>query len=97
MARVWLVRLLPPAVVKRRFGLRLFMAHLLLAVRNLPAVEAEVAEMEEELAQAVAVTDTQRQGLTVLRAGLAMQRDDSDAIATLGAGAFWPARAPSPM
>lgn len=81
-----LVRLLPPAVVKRRFGLRLFMAHLLLAVRNLPAVEAEVAGMEEELAQApvsTSSTDARRQGLTVLRAGLAMQRDDSDAIAAL--------------
>jgi LuxR family maltose regulon positive regulatory protein len=78
-----LVRLLPPAVARRRFGLRLFMAHLLLAVRNLPSVEAEVAEMEEALARSEVVTDAQRQGLTVLRAGLAMQRDDSDAIATL--------------
>ena len=91
------MRLLPPAAVKRRFGLRLLMAHLLLAVRNLPAVEAEIAEMEEKLAHSPFVTDAQRQGLTVLRAGLAMQRDDSDAIAALrpkleaiadGAGAF---------
>lgn len=82
-----LMRLLPPDVVRRRFGLRLYMAHLLLAVRNLPAVEAEIAEMEQALdrqpPEAPSAADALRQGLAVLRAGLAMQRDDSDAVAAL--------------
>lgn len=78
-----LVRLLPAATVKRRFRLRLLMGHLALAVRNLATVETDIAEMEEELQRGGAVADWQRQGLTVLRAGLAMQRDDTDAIRVL--------------
>ncbi|MES2975675.1 MAG: LuxR C-terminal-related transcriptional regulator [Pseudomonadota bacterium] len=82
-----LVRLLPAETVKRRFGLRLLMAHLGLAVRNLAAVEAESREMERDIVQSSsrAAAARMRQGLTVLRAGLAMQRDDSDAILALRA------------
>jgi len=88
-----LVRLLPAGTVKRRFGLRLLMAHLGLAVRNLAAVEAECREMardlDEEASCAGALqhsgTARMRHGLTVLRASLAMQRDDSDAILALRA------------
>lgn len=78
-----LIRRLPPQLVKRRFGLRLMMAHLSLAAHKLAIVESDLAEMEKEVARADDAPPWQRRGLVVLRAGLAMQRDDTDAIATM--------------
>lgn len=80
-----LLRRLPANVVRGRFRLRLLSAHLRLTVRDISAVEAEVPELELALASHPAPRAWQRQGLTVLRAGLAMQHDDSDAIAALQA------------
>lgn len=84
MAQLGIVmRSLPSRIIENRFGLRLLMGHLNLAVRNLSAVEADINALQQALAQSASVGDRKRWGLTVLQAGLAMQRDDSDAILAL--------------
>jgi len=72
-----LMRRLPAAQVQGRFGLRLAQAQLQLYARNLDALERSLREIEADFPDLDA---RRRYSLTLLRGGLAMQRDDTDAV-----------------
>jgi len=74
---VALIRMLPVAEVQSRVGLRLWMVHLHMYARDFAACEAAIVSLQDDIRQA----DTSLQfRLTLLRAALAVQRDDTDSI-----------------
>lgn len=77
-----LVHRLPPAQMRQRIGLRLLLANLQLYSRSLDALERNLQEMEADRA---ALDARQRYGLTLLRGGLALQRDDTNAVLAIQA------------
>lgn len=86
---VALVNRLPPAQVQARVGLRLAQAHVHLYARELDALAADVAALAQ-----LPLDAAQQAELTVLRGGLALQRDDMDAaLALLPDLERWPADA----
>jgi LuxR family maltose regulon positive regulatory protein len=78
--RAGLVRRLPAAQLQRSFRLRLVTAHLKLYARDFDALEADLQGLESELD---AMDARQRYGVTLLRAGLALMRDDTDAAVAI--------------
>ena len=77
-----LMHRLPAEQVRERIGLRLLMANLQLYARNLDALALSLQEMEADRA---ALDARQRYRLTLLRGGLALQRDDTDAVLAIQA------------
>jgi LuxR family transcriptional regulator, maltose regulon positive regulatory protein len=72
---VRLMRLLPLAEIDARIGLRLWLVHLKLYSREFDACAADIARLEAD----IPVSDhADRYRLTLLRAALAVQRDDPD-------------------
>ncbi len=72
---VGLMRLLPLAEVQARIGLRLWMVHLQLYAREFDACAAAIARLQGDIPDG----DTHsRYRLILLRAALAVQRDDTD-------------------
>jgi LuxR family maltose regulon positive regulatory protein len=72
---VGLIRLLPLAEVQARIGLRLWMLHLQLYAREFDACTATIERLEADIPARDAHS---RYRLTLLRAALAVQRDDAD-------------------
>ncbi|HZZ14187.1 MAG TPA: LuxR C-terminal-related transcriptional regulator, partial [Paraburkholderia sp.] len=72
---VGLIRLLPLAEVQARIGLRLWMLHLQLYAREFDACIATIERLEADIPARDAHS---RYRLTLLRAALAVQRDDAD-------------------
>ncbi|MDP9917407.1 LuxR family maltose regulon positive regulatory protein [Variovorax boronicumulans] len=72
-----LMRRLPAAQVQARFDLRLAAAYLCLYARDIDALENGIAQLEMEFDTLDA---SQRQGITLLRGGLALQRDDTETL-----------------
>lgn len=72
-----LMRRLPAGKVKARFALRLATAYLRLYARDIEALESELAQLEADLDTLDA---KQRHGIILLRGGLALQRDDTEAL-----------------
>ncbi|SCX66159.1 LuxR C-terminal-related transcriptional regulator [Variovorax sp. EL159] len=72
-----LMRRLPATQVQARFGLRLVAAYLRLYARDIEALEGSIAQFEAEFDTLDAL---QRRGLTLLRGGLALQRDDTETL-----------------
>ncbi|AQV98595.1 LuxR family transcriptional regulator [Cupriavidus necator] len=77
-----LLRRLPPSQVDTRFSLRLLLAHLRMYARDLEAVAQTIDQLEAAAARGE-LDIGQRYALTMLRAGLALQRDDADAMLAL--------------
>ena len=77
-----LVRRLPAEVVRSRLRLRLLMARLRMYSRNLSAAQADIVSMESD---AQMLEGDQQHALTLLRAGLALQRDDTQAVLAIRA------------
>ena len=77
-----LLRQLPHDVIEARFDLRLLAAHLQLAARNLDVAERSIEAMQVEAARG-GLDDHQRFTLTLLRGLVALQRDDTDALAAI--------------
>lgn len=77
-----LVHRLPAEQVRQRIGLRLLLANLQLYARNLDALEQSLREMEADPA---AMDARQQYRLTLLRGGLALQRDDTNAVLAIQA------------
>ncbi len=75
-----LMHRLPAAQAANSSVLRLVQAQLQLYARNLDALEHSLSELD---ARAATLTAPQRYHVTLLRGGLAMQRDDSDAVAAI--------------
>jgi LuxR family transcriptional regulator, maltose regulon positive regulatory protein len=73
---VRLIRLLPAAEIQTRIVLRLWTLHLHLYAREFDACAAGIARLE---AETPAADSTSRYRLTLLKAALAVQRDDPDA------------------
>lgn len=86
--------LLPEHVVRERFHLRLTVAQLRLYGRNLPAVEDDVRNIEEDIDLS---RPAERFALTLLKGGLAIQKDDSDTIASLQAELMHPPKDAAPI
>ena len=72
---VGLIRLLPLAEVQARIGLRLWMVHLQLYAREFDACAAAIARLQSDIPDGDAYS---RYRLILLRAALAVQRDDMD-------------------
>ena len=72
---VGLIRLLPLAEVQARIGLRLWMVHLQLYAREFDACAAAIARLQTDIPDTDAHS---RYRLILLRAALAVQRDDTD-------------------
>ena len=72
-----LMRRLPMAQVQARFGLRLVAAYLRLYARDIEALEGSISQLKAEFDTLDAL---QRRGLTLLRGGLALQRDDTETL-----------------
>ncbi|MFM0297200.1 MULTISPECIES: LuxR C-terminal-related transcriptional regulator [Paraburkholderia] len=72
---VGLIRLLPLAEVQARIGLRLWMVHLQLYAREFDACAAAIARLQNDIPESDA---NSRYRLILLRAALAVQRDDTD-------------------
>jgi LuxR family maltose regulon positive regulatory protein len=72
-----LMRRLPATQVQARFALRLVAAYLRLYARDIEALEGSIAQLEAEFDTLDAL---QRRGLTLLRGGLALQRDDTETL-----------------
>ncbi|MFM0505595.1 LuxR C-terminal-related transcriptional regulator [Paraburkholderia caffeinilytica] len=72
---VGLIRLLPLAEVQGRIGLRLWMVHLQLYAREFDACAAAIARLQTDIPASDAHS---RYRLILLRAALAVQRDDTD-------------------
>lgn len=72
-----LMHRLPAEQVDRRIGLRLLQAHLQLYARNLVALEDSLSRLE---ALRQGMDARQRYALALMRGGLALQRDDTDAM-----------------
>lgn len=77
---VRLVRLLPPAMVRQRFGLRLWLAWAQLYQQQLQECARSIAELSEVLDEQPPVV---RYRLTLLKGLLAIQQDDSRAAIAL--------------
>lgn len=72
---VGLIRLLPLAEVQTRIGLRLWMVHLQLYAREFDACAAAIEHLQTDIPDSDA---NSRYRLILLRAALAVQRDDAD-------------------
>ncbi|WP_228982541.1 LuxR C-terminal-related transcriptional regulator [Paraburkholderia gardini] len=77
-----LLRQLPDDVIEARFDLRLLAAHLQLAARNLDVAAQSIQAMQAEVAHG-GLDDHQRFALSLLRGLVALQRDDTDALALI--------------
>ncbi|CAG4886835.1 LuxR C-terminal-related transcriptional regulator [Paraburkholderia saeva] len=77
-----LLRQLPHDVVEARFDLRLLAAHLQLAARNLDVAEQSIQSMQVEAAGG-GLDEHQRFTLTLLCGLVALQRDDTEALAAI--------------
>jgi LuxR family transcriptional regulator, maltose regulon positive regulatory protein len=77
-----LLRQLPHDVIEARFELRLLATHLQLAARNLDVAERSIQSMQVEAALG-GLDDHQRFTLTLLRGLVALQRDDTEALAVI--------------
>jgi LuxR family maltose regulon positive regulatory protein len=75
-----LMRRLPAELAAHSTVLRLVNAQLQLYARNVDALEQNLSELD---ARAATLTAAQRYSVALLRAGLAVQRDDSDAVAAI--------------
>jgi len=75
-----LMHRLPTEQVGRRKSLQLASAQLHLYARRLDALEQSLRQLE---AQSVTMSAQQRYNVTLLRGGLAIQRDDTDAVAAI--------------
>nr|WP_233528201.1 LuxR C-terminal-related transcriptional regulator [Cupriavidus sp. P-10] len=75
-----LMRLLPGAQVQARFGLLLVQAHLQMYAGDVAAVDDSLQRMQ---AQPERLGPRERYALALLRGSIALQRDDSDAVAML--------------
>lgn len=72
-----LMRRLPAGQVLARFALRLAAAYLRLYARDVVVLKSELAQLDADLDTLDA---QQRHGITLLRGGLALQRDDTEAL-----------------
>lgn len=75
-----LMRRLPPEQVQPRFALRLMAAYLHLYARDIEALKNELAQLETEFGTLDA---PQRHGIALLKGGLALQCDDTEALLAL--------------
>src|SRR6218665_336093 len=75
-----LMRRLPAAQVQARLALRLAAAYLHMYARNIQALESELAQLQ---AQWDSLDMQQRHDMALLRGGLALQRDDTEALLAL--------------
>lgn len=77
-----LIRRLPAEVMEQRFKLRLTLAWHHLYTRNLQELAPIMAQIEADAARG-SLGARERFSVVLLRAGMAMQRDDSDTVARL--------------
>lgn len=75
-----LLTLLPEPVMRSRVPLRLLVVQLRLYGRQLTTVGDDIGDLEQVC---TAFTDVQRYALALLKAGLALQRDDMPAVAAM--------------
>lgn len=75
-----LMRRLPAAQVQARLALRLAAAYLHMYARNIQALESELAQLQ---AQWDSLDMQQHHDMALLRGGLALQRDDTEALLAL--------------
>jgi LuxR family maltose regulon positive regulatory protein len=75
-----LLRMLPVELVQQRFDLHVVMAHLHLYSRNFQALRESLAQLE---ASPDTLCEARRYTLRLLRAGFALQQDDTDTVSAM--------------
>jgi LuxR family maltose regulon positive regulatory protein len=75
-----LMRILPREHIRARFDLHMAMAHLYMYSRNLDELASSLQQFESQFDT---LSEHQRYAIFVLRGGLAVQNDESDAVAAI--------------